>query len=145
MKPPGFTQVNNQRNLVNQCLNRNNQLVNSNQAPTFQPTNSNMGLLNDFQAYTSANEALMKNLQNNVATMQSKFDYFQRDQANFQKNFHESQRKNENFQNLMMNFIQSKGNNQAFTSSNLPSNTVPNPRGERKGITTRSGVVIDGP
>nr|GFD57498.1 reverse transcriptase domain-containing protein [Tanacetum cinerariifolium] len=35
----------------------------------------------------------------------------------------------------------------AFTSGSgsLPSNTVTNPKGELKAITTRSGLVIDGP
>ncbi|GJS96098.1 reverse transcriptase domain-containing protein [Tanacetum coccineum] len=37
------------------------------------------------------------------------------------------------------------GNNNASSSGTLPSNTIPNPRNECKGITTRSGVVLDGP
>ncbi|GJW23135.1 reverse transcriptase domain-containing protein [Tanacetum coccineum] len=35
--------------------------------------------------------------------------------------------------------------NQASSSSTLPSNTIPNPRNEAKAITTRSGVLYDGP
>ncbi|GKF79937.1 hypothetical protein Tco_0235505, partial [Tanacetum coccineum] len=35
--------------------------------------------------------------------------------------------------------------NQASTSGTLPSNTIPNPKGEIKAITTRSGVVYEGP
>ncbi|GJW10737.1 hypothetical protein Tco_1576564 [Tanacetum coccineum] len=31
------------------------------------------------------------------------------------------------------------------SSGTLPSNTIPNPRNECKGITTRSGAVLDGP
>ncbi|GJW13238.1 reverse transcriptase domain-containing protein [Tanacetum coccineum] len=49
----------------------------------------------------------------------------------------------------MMSFMQNSGNNRgsnhASTSGTLPSNTIPNPRNECKGITTRSGVVLDGP
>ncbi|GJS22578.1 reverse transcriptase domain-containing protein [Tanacetum coccineum] len=49
----------------------------------------------------------------------------------------------------MMSFMQNSGNNggsnHASTSGTLPSNTIPNPRNECKGITTRSGVVLDGP
>ncbi|GJU15324.1 reverse transcriptase domain-containing protein [Tanacetum coccineum] len=49
----------------------------------------------------------------------------------------------------MMSFMQNSGNNggsnHASTSGTLPSNTIPNPRNEFKGITTRSGVVLDGP
>ncbi|GJT40831.1 DNA-directed DNA polymerase [Tanacetum coccineum] len=35
--------------------------------------------------------------------------------------------------------------NQASTSGTLPSNTIPNPKGEMKVITTRSGVAYEGP
>nr|GEU86663.1 hypothetical protein [Tanacetum cinerariifolium] len=35
--------------------------------------------------------------------------------------------------------------NQASTSGTLPSNTIPNPKGEMKEITTRSGVAYEGP
>ncbi|GJZ27495.1 reverse transcriptase domain-containing protein [Tanacetum coccineum] len=49
----------------------------------------------------------------------------------------------------MMSFMQNSGNNggsnHASTSGTLPSNTIPNPRNECKGITTRSGIVLDGP
>ncbi|GKF09813.1 hypothetical protein Tco_0044037 [Tanacetum coccineum] len=35
--------------------------------------------------------------------------------------------------------------NQASTLGTLPSNTIPNPKGEMKTITTRSGVAYEGP
>ncbi|GKC37246.1 hypothetical protein Tco_1049630, partial [Tanacetum coccineum] len=35
--------------------------------------------------------------------------------------------------------------NHASTSGTLPSNTIPNPKGEMKAITTRSGVAYEGP
>ncbi|GKF83217.1 hypothetical protein Tco_0244873, partial [Tanacetum coccineum] len=35
--------------------------------------------------------------------------------------------------------------NQASTSGTLPSNTILNPKGEKKAITTRSGVAYEGP
>nr|GFA80696.1 reverse transcriptase domain-containing protein [Tanacetum cinerariifolium] len=35
--------------------------------------------------------------------------------------------------------------NQALTSGTLPSNTIPNPKGKMKAITTRSGVAYEGP
>ncbi|GJU95631.1 reverse transcriptase domain-containing protein [Tanacetum coccineum] len=50
------------------------------------------------------------------------------------------------------NNIQVQGNNfnrgnnfHASTSGTLPSNTIPNPKGEMKAITTRSGVAYEGP
>jgi hypothetical protein len=43
---------------------------------------------------------------------------------------------------MMSSFIQM---NQASTSGSLPSNTIANPRGDAKAITTRSGITINGP
>nr|GFB05209.1 reverse transcriptase domain-containing protein [Tanacetum cinerariifolium] len=40
----------------------------------------------------------------------------------------------------MMNFMQNLYNNKPSSSSSLPSNTIPNPKGEAKEITTRSGM-----
>nr|GFB18305.1 reverse transcriptase domain-containing protein [Tanacetum cinerariifolium] len=40
----------------------------------------------------------------------------------------------------MMNLLQSFKNNQASSSSSLPNNTIPNPKGEAKAITTKSGM-----
>nr|GFD02048.1 hypothetical protein [Tanacetum cinerariifolium] len=40
----------------------------------------------------------------------------------------------------MMNFIQNLYNNKPSSSSSLPSNTIPNSKGEAKAITTRSGM-----
>ncbi|GKE53326.1 reverse transcriptase domain-containing protein, partial [Tanacetum coccineum] len=46
-----------------------------------------------------------------------------------------------NLQNMLSGFFQ----NQASTLGTLPSNTIPNPKGEIKVITTRSGVAYEGP
>nr|GEW66125.1 reverse transcriptase domain-containing protein [Tanacetum cinerariifolium] len=40
----------------------------------------------------------------------------------------------------MMNFMQNLYNNKPSSSSSLPSNTIPNPKGEAKAIATRSGM-----
>nr|GFA17637.1 hypothetical protein [Tanacetum cinerariifolium] len=53
----------------------------------------------------------------------------------FQKKFEQKQ---DDFQNQMMNFMQNLYNNKPSSSSSLPSNTIPNPKGEAKAITTRS-------
>nr|GEV19891.1 reverse transcriptase domain-containing protein [Tanacetum cinerariifolium] len=83
-----------------------------------------------FEAYTTTNDANMNNLQ-------LKFDNFQKNQQDFQKKFEQKQ---DNFQNQMMNFMQNLYNNKPSSSSSLPSNTIPNPKGEAKAITTRSGM-----
>ncbi|GKC41166.1 hypothetical protein Tco_1058888 [Tanacetum coccineum] len=46
-----------------------------------------------------------------------------------------------NLQNMICGLFQ----NQALTSGTLPSNTIPNLKGEMKAITTRSGVAYEGP
>nr|GFB93746.1 hypothetical protein [Tanacetum cinerariifolium] len=49
--------------------------------------------------------------------------------------------KQDDFQNQMMQFMQNLYNNPSTSnSSSLPSNTIPNPKGEAKSITTRSGI-----
>nr|GFA85035.1 hypothetical protein [Tanacetum cinerariifolium] len=44
-----------------------------------------------------------------------------------------------------MNFMQKLYNNKPSSSSSLPSNTIPNPKGEAKAITTRSGMTYKEP
>nr|GEV29425.1 reverse transcriptase domain-containing protein [Tanacetum cinerariifolium] len=98
----------------------------------FTITSNNFRLqpLGKFEAYTIANDANMNNLQ-------LKFDNFQKNQQDFQKMFKQKQ---DDFQNQMMTFMQNLYNNKPSSSSSLPSNTIPNPKGEAKAITTRSGM-----
>nr|GEX09502.1 reverse transcriptase domain-containing protein [Tanacetum cinerariifolium] len=49
------------------------------------------------------------------------------------------------FQNNLQNMLNGFFQNQASTSGTLPSNTIPNPKGEMKAITTRSDVAYKGP
>nr|GEU64899.1 reverse transcriptase domain-containing protein [Tanacetum cinerariifolium] len=60
----------------------------------------------------------------------------------FQKKFEQKQ---DDFQNQMMNFMQNLYNNKPSSSSSLLSNTNPNPKGEAKAITTRSGMTYKEP
>nr|GFA63488.1 hypothetical protein [Tanacetum cinerariifolium] len=84
-----------------------------------------------FEAYTTANDA-------NINNLQLKFDNFQRNQQDFQKKFKQKQ---DDFQNQMMQFMQNLYNKPSTSNSSfLPSNTIPNPKGEAKAITTRSGM-----
>nr|GEZ51444.1 hypothetical protein [Tanacetum cinerariifolium] len=70
--------------------------------------------------------------------LQLKFNNYQRNQQDFQKKFKQKQ---DDFQNQMMQFIQNLYNKPSTSSSSsLPSNTIPNPKGEAKAITTRSGM-----
>nr|GEV29367.1 hypothetical protein [Tanacetum cinerariifolium] len=140
-RPPGFHQPTQQNNNQNRFQNNNlNQNRQPNQGAIFQnrpPQNPNFQALpqqnavtqGKFEACTTANDANMNNLQ-------LKFDNFQRNQQDFQKKF---ELKQDDFQNQMMQFMHNLYNKPS-TSSSLPSNTIPNPKGEAKAITTRSGM-----
>nr|GEU33067.1 reverse transcriptase domain-containing protein [Tanacetum cinerariifolium] len=64
------------------------------------------------------------------------------EEQDFQKKFEQKQ---DDFQNQMMNFMQNLYNNKPSSSNSLPSNTIPNPKGEAKAITTRSGMTYKKP
>ncbi|GJY90010.1 reverse transcriptase domain-containing protein [Tanacetum coccineum] len=141
IRPPGFppmqhnNQANNQ-NRWNQNQNRGNGYNQGqiqrpqvqqqapmyqppvNQHPAYQaPAHQASGVSKtDFESYVKANDAVMQNMQNQMS----------------------------NITDLLTKIVNS---NQASTSSSgsLPSNTVANPKGELKAITTRSGVSYDGP
>ncbi|GJT07821.1 reverse transcriptase domain-containing protein [Tanacetum coccineum] len=89
-----------------------------NQHPAYQaPAHQASGVSKtDFESYVNANDAVMQNMQNQMT----------------------------NITDLLTKIVNS---NQASTSSSgsLPSNTIANPKGELKVITTRSGVSYDGP
>nr|GFA14620.1 reverse transcriptase domain-containing protein [Tanacetum cinerariifolium] len=61
----------------------------------------------------------------------------EKNQQDIQKKFEQKQ---DDFQNQMINFMQNLYNIKPSSSSSLPSNTIPNPKGEAKAITTRSGM-----
>nr|GEX10248.1 reverse transcriptase domain-containing protein [Tanacetum cinerariifolium] len=143
MRPPGFNQPDQQNNQSryqgnnfnsNQNRQNNKGAVYQNrpqQALNYQlPAQQNAIMHNKFEAYTNANDANMNNLQ-------LKFDNFQKNQQDFQKKFEQKQ---DDFQNQMMNFMQNLYNNKLSSSSSFSSNTIPNPKGEAKAITTRSGM-----
>nr|GEV90332.1 DNA-directed DNA polymerase [Tanacetum cinerariifolium] len=65
----------------------------------------------------------------------------EKNQQDFQKKFEQKQ---DDFQNKMMHFMQNLYNKPSRSSS-LPSNTIPNPKGEAKDITTRSSMSYNEP
>nr|GEW64384.1 reverse transcriptase domain-containing protein [Tanacetum cinerariifolium] len=141
-RPPRFHQPTQQNNNQNRFQGNNlNQNRQPNQGAIYQnrpPQNPNFQALpqqnaitqGKFEAYTTPNDANMNNLQ-------LKFDNFQRNQQDFQKKFEQKQ---DDFQDQMMQFMQNLYNKPLTSSSSLPSNTIPNPKGEAKSITTRSGM-----
>ncbi|GKD89260.1 reverse transcriptase domain-containing protein [Tanacetum coccineum] len=139
IRPPGFppmqhnSQANNQ-NRWNQNQNRGNGYNQGqiqrpqvqqqapmyqppvNQHPAYQAHQASGVSKTDFESYVKANDAVMQNMQNQMS----------------------------NITDLLTKIVNS---NQASTSSSgsLPSNTIANPKGDVKAITTRSGVSYNGP
>ncbi|GJZ03128.1 reverse transcriptase domain-containing protein [Tanacetum coccineum] len=144
IRPPGFPPMQNHQNNQNRGINFNQNRGNNfnqnrgnnfnqgqvyqpqiNQPPTFQappyqapaPAPPAPGVSkSDFDNYVKANDAVMQNMQNQMA----------------------------NITDLITKFVNS---NTASTSGSgsLPSNTIANPKGDVKAITTRSGVSYNGP
>nr|GEW59282.1 reverse transcriptase domain-containing protein [Tanacetum cinerariifolium] len=78
---------------------------------------------------------------------QNRFNHNQGQGNNFNRgnNFHVLMEQQNAFQNNLQNMLSGFFQNQSSTSSTLSSNTIPNSKGEMKAITTRSGVVYEGP
>nr|GFA71889.1 hypothetical protein [Tanacetum cinerariifolium] len=149
MHPQGFNQPTHQNNNQNHYQGNNfnqNQNRQNNQGAVYQnspqqglnyqaPAQQNTVTHSKFEAYTNANDANMNNLQ-------LKFDNFQKNQQDFQKKFEQKQ---DDFQNQLMNFMQNLYNNKLSSLSSLPSNTILNPKGVAKAITTRSDMTYKEP
>nr|GFD15257.1 reverse transcriptase domain-containing protein [Tanacetum cinerariifolium] len=60
---------------------------------------------------------------------------FSKHEENFRRNL------NDDMRNILSSFFQ----NQPLTLGTLLSNTIPNPKGEMKAVTTRSGLAYEGP
>ncbi|GKB60752.1 hypothetical protein Tco_0916938 [Tanacetum coccineum] len=98
---------------------------------------------NDFLSYKRNNDQMMRNMQNQINSLKG-------DLKNEIQNTIKSQQavrmnQQNTFQNNLQNMICGLFQNNASTSGTLPSNTIPNPKGEIKAITTRSGVAYEVP
>ncbi|GJS71658.1 hypothetical protein Tco_0704499 [Tanacetum coccineum] len=141
-RPPGFAQQNVQNNQNRfsqpQGYNRGN---NFNQNANYQaPIQQNQSVpLSELEKIKKTNEANMKAMQNQINNVKNEL-------RNEMQNSIQTSMSNQTneLKNMMASFFQM---NTASTSGSgsLPSNTVANPKGELKAITTRSGLVLDGP
>ncbi|GJV74173.1 reverse transcriptase domain-containing protein [Tanacetum coccineum] len=93
---------------------------------------------NELSNYKKINEANMKAMQNQINNVKNELRNEM--QSSIQTSM--SNQTNE-LKNMMASFFQM--NTASSSSGSLPSNTVANPRGDLKAITTRSGVYYDGP
>ncbi|GJV89871.1 reverse transcriptase domain-containing protein [Tanacetum coccineum] len=169
MAPPGFAPVqNNGQNRFNQNqgqgnnFNRGNNFhgnqgfqAQNNHAPNFQnqgfqnqpfqvPNNQvQQEISNDFSSYKRNNDQMLRNMQNQISSL--KGDLKNEIQKTIKSQQAVMMNQQTTFQNNLQNMICGLFQNQASTSGTLPSNTIPNPKGEMKAITTRSGVAYEGP
>ncbi|GKC80243.1 reverse transcriptase domain-containing protein [Tanacetum coccineum] len=92
-----------------------------------------VGTLNDFLNYMKTNDVNMRAMQNQISNIKTELN-----------NEFQTTMKNQNneLKNMMSSFIQMQS---PSGSGSLPSNTIANPRGDLKAITTRRGVSYDGP
>ncbi|GJW81216.1 reverse transcriptase domain-containing protein [Tanacetum coccineum] len=167
MTPPGFAPVqNNGQNRFNQVqgnnFNRGNNFhrnqgfqAHNNHAPNFQnqgfqnqpfqvPNNQvQQGVPNEFSNYMKSNDQVMRNMQSQINSLKGEFKNEIQNTMKTQQIVLMNQQNafQNNLQNMLSGFFQ----NQASTSGTLPSNTIPNPKGEMKAITTRSSVAYEGP
>nr|GFD08629.1 hypothetical protein [Tanacetum cinerariifolium] len=142
IRPSGFAQLNVQNNQNRfgqpQGYNRGN---NFNPEQSYQsPTQQNHVVpLSELEKVKRMKEANMKAMQTQINNVKNKL-------RNEMKNSIQASMSNQTneLKNMMASFFQM---NNASTSGlgSLPSKTIANPKGELKAITTRSGIVLDGP
>nr|GEY33779.1 hypothetical protein [Tanacetum cinerariifolium] len=87
---------------------------------------------NEFSSYIKSNEIAIKSMQNQINVLRGDFS---KQEENLRRNL------NDDMRNILSSLFQ----NQPSTSGTLPSNTIPNPKGEMKAVTTRSGLAYEGP
>nr|GEU48411.1 hypothetical protein [Tanacetum cinerariifolium] len=101
------------------------------------------GVPNEFLSYKKANDQMMRNMQSQINSLKGKIkNEIQNTMKTQQTVLMEQQNA---FQNNLQNMLSGFFQNQASTSGTLLSNTIPNPKGEMKAITTQSGVTYKGP
>nr|GEX40758.1 reverse transcriptase domain-containing protein [Tanacetum cinerariifolium] len=138
--PPGFAPVQNNPNRFNQNQRQGNyfnQANNFNQGNNFKETIFRIikippNVPNEFSSYIKSNEIAIKTMQNQINVLRGDFS---KQEESLRRNL------NDDMRNTLSSFFQ----NQPSTSSTLPSNTIPNLKGEIKVVTTRSGLAYEGP
>ncbi|GJT93191.1 reverse transcriptase domain-containing protein [Tanacetum coccineum] len=104
-----------------------------------QPNQTQVAPSNELSNYKKINDANMKAMQNQINNVKNELRNEM--QTSIQTSMSNQTNK---LKNMMASFFQM--NTASFPgSSSLPSNTVANPRGDLKEITTKSGISYDGP
>nr|GEU60874.1 reverse transcriptase domain-containing protein [Tanacetum cinerariifolium] len=140
-RPPDFSQPNVQNQGFNQNRGNNfNQGNTSYQAPNQQ---TQVATSSDLEKFKKTNEASMQAMRNHISNLKSELRSEMQSTMQNQNNAFKNELTND-IKNMMARFFQM---NTASTSGTepLPRNTIANPKGELKAITTRSGVSYKGP
>ncbi|GJT79112.1 reverse transcriptase domain-containing protein [Tanacetum coccineum] len=156
IRPPGFPPIQNNQNRFNQNQGNNfnqnrgtnfnqNHGNNFNQGQIYQPPTSQPPVYQahpyqapapqmqgvsktDFENYVKANDAVLRNMQNQGQGLQNQMT---------------------NLTEMLSKFVNSNtaltSSSGGFVTQSSPSNMITNPKEDLKGITTRSGVVYQGP
>nr|GEY55850.1 reverse transcriptase domain-containing protein [Tanacetum cinerariifolium] len=141
MRPPGFAQPNvqNNQNRFGQPQGFNHGL-NFNQEQPYQATQSNQNFhMNELEKIKRMNDVSLKAVQNQI-------DMVKNELRNEMKTCIQTSLSNQTneIKNMMASLLQ-MNTTSTLGSGTLPGNTIANPKGELKAITTRSGLVTDGP
>ncbi|GJX59700.1 hypothetical protein Tco_0291090 [Tanacetum coccineum] len=146
--PPGFN-VNQNQNRSNQNQNNqvqpyqnrnqgNNQSNNQGRNQFFQSANHNQNQVQNYKApNTQPPVALPQELTKYIRINENKINSMQTQMNNLATS-------NQRLESMLGNFIK-MNTASSLGMGSLPSNTVANPKGELKAITTRSGLVLDEP
>nr|GEW66381.1 reverse transcriptase domain-containing protein [Tanacetum cinerariifolium] len=130
--PPGFASVQNNPNRFNQGYR-----AQMNNVPNFQ----NQGFQN--QPFSVPNNQIPPSVPNEfsiaIKSMKNQINVLRGDFSKQEENLRRNL--NDDMRNILSSFFQK----QPSTSGTLPSNTIPNPKGEMKAVTTRSGLAYEGP
>ncbi|GKA29792.1 reverse transcriptase domain-containing protein [Tanacetum coccineum] len=127
-----------------------NQGNNNYQAPNYQAPNNQaqVGPSNELSNYMKSNEATLRAMQTQMSNMKSELrNEFKSSFTNQFSSIETKTNKLENQNNQIMNMLTNLTiqRQSPSGSGSLPSDTVANPRGDVKAITTRSGVAYEGP
>ncbi|GJT00007.1 hypothetical protein Tco_0821176 [Tanacetum coccineum] len=108
----------------------------------------------DLEKFKKTNEASMQAMRNHISNLKLELRNEMQSTVQNQNNTFKNEMRNEmkaimsnqtnKLKNMMASFFQMNSASSSGTGS-LPSNTVANPRGDLKAITTRSGISYDGP
>ncbi|GKD36458.1 hypothetical protein Tco_1251967, partial [Tanacetum coccineum] len=127
--------------------------VNYNQGNTT-PIQTQVTTSSDLEKFKKTNEASMQAMRNHISNLKSELRNEMQVTMQNQNNTFKNEMRNEmqatlsnqtnELKNMMASFFQMNTASSSGSGS-LPSNTVANPRGDLKAITTRSGISYDGP